>query len=106
MDRATDARIDGDSYRTPYALFDTVRRDVGRVHEKALGAARIEKAARLHDKLLTPIDADTYPLIGRPYRPDAVVQAVGDGIKHGLTLSPSDAEILVQATAGRPYSPK
>lgn len=94
------ARIDGDSYRTPYALFDTVRRDVGRVHEKALGAARIEKAARLHDKLLTPIDAGTYPLIGRPYRPDAVVQAVGDGIKHGLTLSPSDAEILVQATAG------
>lgn len=94
------ARIDGGSFRAPYALFDTVRRDVGRVHNKALGAARIEKVARLHDKLLNPIDAETYPLIGRPYRPDAVVQAVGDGLKHGLTLSPSDADILVQATAG------
>lgn len=94
------ASRDSGSYHTPYALFDTVRRDVGRVHEKALGAARAEKAARLHDKLLTPIDAETYPRIGRPYRPDAVVHAVGDGLKRGLTLSPSDAEILVQATAG------
>lgn len=95
-----EAAIEKKSYRTPYALFDAVRRDIGRVHDKALGAARIEKAARLHDKLLTPIDAEIYPLIGRPYRPDAVVQAVGDGLKHGLTLSPSDADILVEATAG------
>jgi len=95
-----EAAIEKKSYRTPYALFDTVRRDIGRVHEKALGAARIEKAARLHDKLLTPIDAKAYPLIGRPYRPDAVVQAVGDGLKHGLKLSPSDANLLVEATAG------
>lgn len=94
------ASVIGASYRTPYALFDAVRRDVGRVHEKALGAARVEKVARLHDKLLTPIDAETYPLIGRPYRPDAVVQAVGDGLKHGLALSPSDADLLVSATAG------
>jgi len=94
------ASIDGNSYRTPYALFDTVRRDIGRVHDKALGAARAEKAARLHDKLLTPIDAATHPLIGRPYRPDAVVQAVGDGLKRGLALSPSDADLLVEATAG------
>lgn len=95
-----EAVVEGKSYRTSYALFDTVRRDIGRVHDKALGAARVEKAARLHDKLLTPIDAETYPLIGRPYRPDAVVQAVGDGLRHGLTLSPSDAALLVEATAG------
>jgi len=94
------ASLNGASYRTPYALFDTVRRDVGRVHEKALSAARIEKVARLHDKLLTPINSEIYPLIGRPYRPDAVVQAVGDGLKHGLALSPSDADLLVSATAG------
>lgn len=92
--------IDGDSYRISFALFDTVRKDIGRVHDKALGAARTEKAARLHDKLLTPIDAEAYPLIGRPYQPGAVVQAVGDGLKHGLTLSPSDAELLVEAAAG------
>jgi hypothetical protein len=95
-----EAVIDKKSYRTPYALFDTVRRDIGRVHNRALGAARIEKAARLHDKLLTPIDAETYPLIGRPYQPDAVVRAVGDGLKHGLTLSPSDADLLIEAAAG------
>lgn len=94
------ASLNGASYRTPYALFDTVRRDIGRVHEKALSAARIEKVARLHDKLLTPIDVESYPLIGRPYRPDAVVHAVGDGLKHGLALSPSDADLLVSATAG------
>jgi Domain of unknown function (DUF4263) len=92
--------IEEKSYLMPYALFDTVRRDIGRVHNKALGAARIEKAARLRDKLLTSIDAETYPLIGRPYRPGAVVQAVGDGLKHGLALSPLDADLLVEATAG------
>ena len=92
--------LDGTSYRLPFALFDAVRRDIGRVHDKALAAARVEKAARLHDKLLTPIDGEAYPAIGRPYHPDAVVQAVGDGLKRGLELSPSDAAILVEATAG------
>jgi hypothetical protein len=29
-----------------------------------------------------------------------VVQAVGDGLKHGLKLSPSDADLLVSAAAG------
>lgn len=94
-----EGRLDGDSYRVPFALFDAVRRDIGRVHDKALAAARIEKAARLHDKLLTPIDEATWPAIGRPYRPDAVVQAVGDGLRQGLELSPADADILVEATA-------
>jgi hypothetical protein len=70
------------------------------VHNKALGAARVEKLARLHNKLLTSIDPVSYPLIGRPYQPDTVVQAVGDGLKRGLTLSPSDADLLVEATAG------
>lgn len=95
-----DGAIDGASYHAPFALFDAVRRDIGRVHDKALAAARVEKAARLHDKLLTPIDKEAYPAIGHPYRPDAVVQAVGDGLKRGLELSPADAAILVEAAAG------
>ncbi|HEX8644781.1 MAG TPA: Shedu immune nuclease family protein [Allosphingosinicella sp.] len=94
-----DAAVNGNSYVIPFALFDKVRRDIGRVHAKALAAARIEKGARLHDKLLTPIDAQTYPLIGQPYEPDAVVRAVGDGLRRGLTLSSADAAILVEATA-------
>jgi len=95
-----DGAIDGSSYHAPFALFDAVRRDIGRVHDKALAAARAEKAARLHDKLLTPIDEEAHPAIGRPYRPDAVVQAVGDGLKRGLELSPADSAILVEAAAG------
>lgn len=91
--------IAGNSYCAPFALFDAARRDIGRVHNTALGAARVEKAARLHDKLLSPIDPETFPAIGHPYRPDAVVKAVGDGLKRGIELSAADAAILVEATA-------
>ena len=94
------AKIDGTSYVVPLALFDSIRRDIGRVHQKALGVARVEKAARVHDKILTPIDAESYPAIGRPYQPDAVIKAVGDGLRRGLALSRADASILVETTAG------
>lgn len=88
------------SFSLPYSLFETSRKDIGRVHDKALAAARTEKASRLHDKLLNPVDPVVYPIIGQPYHPDAVVKAVGDGLKQGLALSPADASLLVEAATG------
>jgi Domain of unknown function (DUF4263) len=88
-----------DSYVLPFALFDKVRLDIGRVHNKALAIARVEKTSRLHDKLLTPLDATKFPSIGQPYQPDAVIKAVGDGLARGLELSAGDASLIVNATA-------
>jgi hypothetical protein len=54
------------SLSLPYDLFETARKDIGRVHDKALAAARTEKASRLHDKLLNPLDPVLTPSLGSP----------------------------------------
>lgn len=92
--------VKGDSLILPYAVFEAARKDIGRIHTKALGAARAEKATRLSDRILHPIDPSRFPVIGQPYHPDAIVKAVGDGIRSGIELSPADSTVLIEATAG------
>ncbi|MEA3001478.1 MAG: hypothetical protein QOH81_266 [Sphingomonadales bacterium] len=93
------ASIDGASFVLPFALFEVVRKDIGRVHDKALAVARVEKTARLNDKLLHPLDPEQFPAIGQPYHPDAIVKAVGDGLQQGLQISLADAKLIVSAAA-------
>lgn len=94
------ATLEDESFVMPFALFETARKEIGRVHAKALTAARVEKGTRLQDKLLNPIDSETYPIIGAPYHPDAIVKAVGNGVDQGLTLSKADTELIVTTAAG------
>ncbi len=90
----------GRTYAIPFARFDEARKEIGRVHDRALQAARAEKGTRLQDALLHPVDPGKFPLVGQPYQPDAVVKAVGDGIRRGVALSAADSALLVEAASG------
>lgn len=92
--------LEGGSLILPYTVFEAARLDIGRIHTKALGAARAEKTTRLSDRILHPIDPQRFPVIGQPYHPDAIVRAVGDGIRRGIELSPADSSMLIEAATG------
>lgn len=93
-------QLRGSTYAIPFGRFDEARKEIGRVHSRALLAARAEKGTRLQDSLLHPVDPERFPLVGQPYQPDAVVKAVGDGIRQGVALSPADATLVVEAASG------
>lgn len=93
------AIVDRASYIIKASDFDRVRRSIDRAHRKALAIAADEKRAFVHNTLLTSLDPARFPETHRPYRKDAVLEAIGKTLQRDLVLSPGDRQ-AVMAAAG------
>lgn len=90
-------KLDGKSYLLSAAQFDTARKTIGRLHAKALKIASTDKKAFVHNALLTPIDEDRFPQRHRPYKKDAIAEALSKTIARTTTISKNDRETVIVA---------
>lgn len=92
-------RTDGDSYVITAGQFDRVRLAIGRIHSRALAVASVEKKAAAHDALLTAIDEEQFPRIGRPYRAGIVGEVLGEPGRQPIQLTEADERAILDAAA-------
>jgi hypothetical protein len=92
-------KIDGNSYVLSARQFDEIRKTINRFHEEALSIAGGDKKAFVHNALLASIDPKEFSEKHRPYRKDAISEALGKSIARTTTLSKVDRETVLSAAA-------
>lgn len=90
--------LKGRSYVLSAKAFDDARKAINRAHDKALTIAGEEKHAIAHNALLTTLDPERYPAEHRPYRKDAILDAIGASRAHSIVLSANDQKAVVAVT--------
>ncbi|TBG89358.1 DUF4263 domain-containing protein [Rhizobium leguminosarum] len=97
-DRVGLPRIEGVSYFIAANSFDDTRRAINRIHDKALSIATDEKRVLAHNELLSAVDRQRFPEQYRPYRKDAIVEALGNAASRPLGLSKEDQQAVLSVT--------
>lgn len=95
----TPPTIEGSSYVWSESAFHDARKAIKRAHDKALDIADDEKSAFAHNSILTALDPARFPAEQRPYRKNAVAEAIGNALNRSTVLSPRDREAVLAATS-------
>jgi hypothetical protein len=90
--------INRSSYTLSAKMFDDARKAINRAHDKALNIAAQEKRVFAHNTFLTAVDPVTFPLKHRPYRKDAILEAIGGSLTRPGKFSAADRDAVVFST--------
>ncbi|KWV51991.1 hypothetical protein AS026_05320 [Rhizobium altiplani] len=92
-------KVEMGTYAISAASFDEIRKRLRRIHAKALDVAADEKFVLTNNELLHAVDPQTFPVVKRRYRKDALSEALGDGLTKTAGLTAGDRKTAARTTS-------